>query len=193
MAAVEKGACGICQHFENLDMKHFFLFSILALGLFLTACGNKAETTTAGEQPVMSADSAGGAPSVSTEAPTGATATGSATGEAHYKCTKAGCTGTGDAAGKCPVCGGDLAHNPAFHNQAPGSTPQNAVTLDPSTGKPAGATATTATPTPPAAKNEKGIFHYTCTKAGCDGGGGAAGKCPKCGSDLAHNQAYHNK
>jgi hypothetical protein len=187
----------ICQHFENIDMRRFFFFSMLAvsLGLIMTSCGNKAETTTAGEQPIMT-DTTGAAPTMSTAAPTGATATGgSASGEAHYKCSKAGCTGTGDAQGKCPVCGGDLAHNPAFHNQSPGTTPQNAVTLDPATGKPAGTTTPppTATMTPPAEKNEKGVFHYTCSKAGCDGGGGAAGKCPKCGSDLAHNQAFHNK
>jgi hypothetical protein len=33
--------------------------------------------------------------------------------------------------------------------------------------------------------------HYKCTKAGCTGGGAAQGKCPICGSDLVHNQAFH--
>lgn len=33
--------------------------------------------------------------------------------------------------------------------------------------------------------------HYKCTKEGCTGGGAAQGKCPVCGSDLVHNQAFH--
>lgn len=121
-----------------------------------------------------------------------AAATG-APGQAHYICTKAGCSGTGDAQGKCPVCGSDLSHNAAFHNTAPGTTPgttpQNAVTLDPATGK---TTTPVTNATPPAEKNAAGVYHHTCTKAGCDGGAGSPGKCPKCGSELAHNPAYHN-
>lgn len=48
--------------------------------------------------------------------------------------------------------------------------------------------------TPPAttepAQNEKGVWHYTCAK-GCAGGAGTATACAKCGTTLAHNQAYH--
>ena len=55
------------------------------------------------------------------------------------------------------------------------------------------AAATTTQITPPPAEppqNAAGVWHYTCP-SGCEGGGGAAGPCPKCGSTLAHNSAYH--
>jgi len=38
-----------------------------------------------------------------------------ANGVWHYTCT-AGCSGGGGSAGKCATCGGDLAHNTAYHN-----------------------------------------------------------------------------
>ncbi len=38
-----------------------------------------------------------------------------AAGVWHYTCT-AGCAGGAGAAGKCATCGGDLAHNTAYHN-----------------------------------------------------------------------------
>jgi hypothetical protein len=178
-------------------MKQTFLFSLLVicLGLAMSSCGNKAETTTTDGQ-TMTGDSMGATATtvpVATEV-SPETAEQGVPGQAHYKCTKAGCTGTGDAAGKCPICGTDLAHNAAFHGTptAPGSTPEKAVTLDPATGKPA-ITPVAGSATPPPAKNEAGLYHFACSKAGCDGGGAAAGKCPKCGGDLAHNPAYHNK
>ena len=37
-----------------------------------------------------------------------------ASGQYHYTCTN-GCAGGGDTTGKCNSCGGDLAHNAAFH------------------------------------------------------------------------------
>lgn len=40
------------------------------------------------------------------------------------------------------------------------------------------------------AQNSAGVWHYICPK-GCPGGGGSATPCPKCGTLLAHNQAYH--
>lgn len=52
---------------------------------------------------------------------------------------------------------------------------------------------TPATPPPTTAEpaqNAKGVWHYTCPK-GCAGGAGAASPCPKCGTTLTHNQAYH--
>jgi ribosomal protein S27E len=68
----------------------------------------------------------------------------------------------------------------------------------PAVGDPAaGAAATTttpaanpATPTPEPAQNAAGVWHYTCPK-GCAGGAGSAVACAKCGTTLAHNQAYH--
>ena len=48
--------------------------------------------------------------------PVASTATGpNASGQYHYTCA-IGCAGGGDTAGKCNSCGGDLAHNAAFHN-----------------------------------------------------------------------------
>lgn len=56
--------------------------------------------------------------------PAGATATPvtpppspakNAAGVFHYTCSK-GCAGGAGAAGKCATCGGDLAHNAAYHN-----------------------------------------------------------------------------
>lgn len=176
-------------------MKQHFLFSliVICLGLAIASCGNKPEsTTTTDPAQTMTTDSAGNMVADPAAPAAAATETG-APGQPHYKCTKAGCTGTGAAAGKCPVCGSDLEHNAAFHGQPPaGATPENAVTIDPATGKPA-ITPVAGSATPPPAKNEKGVYHFACSKAGCDGGGAAAGKCPKCGSDLAHNPAYHNK
>ena len=58
------------------------------------------------------------------------------------------------------------------------------------------AAATTSQTTPPPAttpepaQNAEGVWHYTCPN-GCEGGAGALGACPKCGAQLAHNQAYH--
>lgn len=180
-------------------MKQTFLFSLLVicLGLAMSSCGNKAETTTTDGQTMT--DSLGAMTNVPVAAETG-TEQG-VPGQAHYKCTTAGCSGTGAAAGKCPVCGAELEHNAAFHGTPAtpgatatpaGATPQTAVTLDPATGKPA-VTPVAGSATPPPAKNEAGVYHFACSKAGCDGGGAAAGKCPKCGGDLAHNPAYHNK
>lgn len=57
---------------------------------------------------------------------------------------------------------------------------------------PAGTTTTTQVTPPPAEppQNATGVWHYTCPN-GCEGGGGAAGPCAKCGATLAHNSAYH--
>lgn len=41
-------------------------------------------------------------------------------------------------------------------------------------------------------QNAAGVWHYTCPK-GCEGGGAAATPCAKCGTALAHNQAYHGQ
>ncbi|WP_033957003.1 hypothetical protein [Psychroserpens jangbogonensis] len=41
------------------------------------------------------------------------------------------------------------------------------------------------------AQNEKGVWHYTCSK-GCAGGAGSAVSCDNCGGLLAHNTSYHS-
>lgn len=49
---------------------------------------------------------------------------------------------------------------------------------------------TTPPPTSEPAQNADGVWHYTCPK-GCEGGAGSMVPCPKCGTSLAHNSAYH--
>ena len=98
-------------------------------------------------------------------------------GVQHYICPN-NCEGSGGpSAGTCPVCGTEYTHNQAYHAQ------NNAATTTTPTG-------TTGTPTPPAATNAAGVYHYTCPN-GCAGGAGAAGACATCGATLAHNAAYH--
>lgn len=168
-----------------MRLSQFVLFALVITFISVIACkDNKGDAAT--ETPATTAPEGAMAqdPSATSTAASGST-------EGHYKCTKAGCTGTGDAQGKCPICGSDLAHNQAFHSQAtgaqstPGSTPANAVQVNPAEG-------TTATPPPPAAQNEKGVYHYTCPK-GDPGGAATAGNCSKCGEALTHNPAYHTK
>ncbi len=110
-------------------------------------------------------------------------------GEPHFKCSKPGCTGSADAQGKCPVCGSDLVHNAAYHgNTVPqGSSPANAVPIDPKTGQPTA----NVQPTPPPAQNAKGEYHYTCAKG--HPGAATAGNCATCGAPLTHNKAYHDQ
>ncbi len=120
----------------------------------------------------------------------------------HYICEKMD-GGFGDAAGLCPVCSANMAHNTAFHAQANAPSDQPKVTLQGADGNPlpGGATISTSPPTngqtinatpPPAepAQNAKGVWHYTCTK-GCAGGAGSAVACGKCGTTLVHNTTYH--
>ena len=121
-------------------------------------------------------------------APPGATA--------HYACPQGCAGGEGGEAGNCPVCGTEMAHNAAFHNQeggdaaAPvsisGDGAAGEVQYQKVDGPPGGAQG--ATPEPP--QNTAGVWHYTCS-AGCAGGAGGAGKCASCGGELAHNQTYH--
>lgn len=168
----------------NMKLSHFFLLALVSTMMTVVACkDNKDAATTEGGTAQDSITSPEG---TMTADPAIAATPASGGTEAHYKCTKAGCTGTGAAQGKCPVCGTDLAHNQAFHAQAagaPGSSPVNPVQVNPTGG-------TTATPTPPSAQNAKGEYHYTCAKG--HAGAASAGNCGTCGEPLAHNQAYHN-
>ena len=96
----------------------------------------------------------------------------------HYTCPNNCANGGGDAAGPCPVCGTEMVHNAAYHNQA--ASPATSPSPTPSTPV-----------TPEPAQNAAGVWHYTCP-SGCEGGAGSAGNCAKCGTALAHNSAYHN-
>jgi len=180
---------------KNMKLRHVLLFAFISTFISLTACkDNKADAATETPTSTSPEGATGEQPATFNTGTTGATsATGSK--ESHYKCTTAGCTGSGDAQGKCPVCGAELVHNPGFHSAAPGATtgtsavtpgssPTNPVVVNPSN---------TPTPaqTPASDKNAKGVYHYTCPK-GHEGGAASAGKCAKCGEALTHNQAYHN-
>lgn len=66
---------------------------------------------------------------------------------------------------------------------------QNAATPAPAA-DPATAAVTPPPKPPEPAQNADGVWHYTCPK-GCDGGGGSATPCEKCGTTLAHNAVYH--
>jgi hypothetical protein len=81
-------------------------------------------------------------------------------------------------------------------NQTTGSVP--ATTDVPAATVPVTGTTTTSAPATQATpkpqeppQNAKGVWHFTCPK-GCKGGGGAVGPCAKCGTNLAHNAAYHD-
>ena len=103
----------------------------------------------------------------------------------HYICAN-NCENSGsEVAGNCPVCKTPYTHNVAYHN---GDFLQNGPLNVPKEGlNTTNQTNQAASP----AQNALGVFHYTCTN-GCNGGAGSAAKCNSCGSDLAHNTAYHN-
>ncbi len=103
----------------------------------------------------------------------------------HYTCPN-GCEGGAGSAVPCPKCGTTLAHNSAYHANAPAVdatpiSPTGTTELNP---------ITPPTPTAEPAQNAAGVWHYTCPN-GCAGGGGSAVACSKCGTTLAHNSAYH--
>ena len=120
------------------------------------------------------------------------TAATPANGEPHYKCSKPGCTGSGAAQGKCPVCGTDLVHNQAYHakNQlaTPGTNPDNAIQVAPSGNN---AITQPVQQAEAVAQNSKGEYHYTCPKG--HPGAAMAGNCAKCGEALTHNQKFHQE
>jgi hypothetical protein len=174
-----------------MKLSHFLILAFFGATIALISCNSKKEDSTTQEQTTVSPEGTMTQDPTLSASPTASTGT-----EPHYKCTTAGCTGSGTAQGKCPVCGSDLVHNQAFHNQAPGaagSNPANPVQVTPNSGSPTlldPATGKPTTPTPPPAKNAKGEFHYKCPN-GHDGGA-TAGNCATCGTALVHNQAYHN-
>lgn len=97
-----------------------------------------------------------------------------AAGVWHYTCPNGHAGGAGGASA-CPECGAQLVHNQSYHDGAAGAATTPVPTTPQSTEPP---------------QNAAGVWHYTCPK-GCAGGAGAAVACAKCGSQLAHNQLYH--
>ena len=124
---------------------------------------------------------------VSTAPPAAAGQTASVNSNvSHYIC-KNNCIGSGgDAQADCPVCGEAYQHNQAYHNNP---TTAGAPTTITDAGAAMGNTPT-APSVPEPAQNADGVWHYTCAK-GCAGGAGSPIACGNCGSELAHNQAYH--
>ncbi|MFK5959628.1 MAG: hypothetical protein QM495_12275 [Lutibacter sp.] len=101
----------------------------------------------------------------------------------HYICVNK-CENSGsNIASNCPTCNTPYIHNAAFHNDeflknGPLNVPKSNL-----------GTPTNASISP--TQNALGVYHYTCPN-GCNGGSGTAAKCKSCGTDLAHNQVYHN-
>ena len=91
----------------------------------------------------------------------------------HYICPK-NCEGSGaENKGTCPLCGTAYVHNENYH-KLPGAKPDEILEKN----------------APP--KNAFGVWHFTCSKEGCEGGAGSEGPGPVCGEALAHNQSYHH-
>lgn len=107
----------------------------------------------------------------------------------HYICANNCENSGGENAGNCPVCKNPYLHNTAYHaNDFLKSGP---IKVESNATNPAQKTPSTNINTPSPATNANGIYHYTCSN-GCVGGSGAADNCKSCGTQLAHNQLYHN-
>jgi hypothetical protein len=96
----------------------------------------------------------------------------------HYICPNGHAEGGSDAGGNCKVCGVELVHNDAFHNQPAQSNPS---TIQPEINP--------VTPTSPG-QNSGGVFHYICPE-GHAGGSANMENCAVCGKQLVHNDKYH--
>lgn len=146
-----------------------YIFPLLILSIILVSCNKevKKKSTPVKDIPLN-------------ERPIPAlpgTAGNSVVGGAHYICPKGCVGGNGSAAGACPICQTEMAHNQGFHVNNNTSTPTT----------PASNPATSTGDLP----NANGQYHYTCTK-GCTGGKGKAGTCDNCGETLEHNTAFHS-
>ena len=151
--------------------------SLLFASLFLIGCAD------ADKDNIRSKARQNIPESAAVSAPPPGSASSTNAGVQHYYCTN-NCAGSGgDSQGNCPVCGTAYEHNAAFHNTAAAPT---ATTAPAPTNAPPGAPAM-----PEPAQNAAGVWHYTCSN-GCAGGGARATACGTCGSELAHNTAYHN-
>lgn len=169
-----------------MKLSNLLIITLFGSFFLIVSCGNKKEDPAT--DPLTTSTIGAQDPSA-----TAATQTAAGTGF-HYICPKNCEGGGGPAQGKCPVCGTDMVHNQAFHNQqpqaTPGSSPGTPIQVSP-TNETGAVTQQTAQPSaPPAAQNAAGVWHFTCSK-GCEGGAGSAGNCAKCGNPLTHNSAFH--
>jgi hypothetical protein len=162
-------------------MRSFYLLLLVSVALTAFSCqsdNQKANQSTEGVQqaaPVQPQQNATTTPVQINP--------GSAGYEPHYKCPNSCEGGVGASKGACPVCGTEMAHNQAFHNN-PSAQQQSSPNLTPPANVQSQQQASPA-------QNDAGVYHYTCP-SGCSGGAGAAGPCASCGAVLVHNQAYHN-
>ena len=84
------------------------------------------------------------------------------------------------------------AESKSSNQNSPATNTQNANPA-PNIQVPENFTPTTAPPQPKdPPQNAKRVWHFICAK-GCEGGAGSAVPCPKCGTQLVHNQAYHQQ
>ncbi|MBA3285806.1 MAG: heavy metal-binding domain-containing protein [Bacteroidia bacterium] len=181
-------------------MKNLFTASILAVSVCLFSCSDNKNSDeynrAAGSTTDMNAPATGDASNPFAPAPENtnpaagmdnsiqpvAQSTGNVK---HYTCPAGHIDGGADIAGNCSVCGAELAHNAAFHNQPAQTTPQQ---TDPTSIQPQITPATTPPIEP--AQNSSGVFHYVCSE-GHAGGSGTAEACKTCGGTLVHNDKYH--
>lgn len=170
-------------------MKNFFAFFLFVSTLVLFSCGS--DSSSSNEDTTSTTPPATTTPATTTSQPA------NNSGVEHYTCPEGHVGKGGPAAGKCSQCGAELVHNQAFHagqQTPPPITGETGASATLSTGDGETQQNIQVTPPPPGqpepAQNANGVWHFTCAK-GCEGGAGAIGPCPKCGEQLAHNQAYH--
>lgn len=190
-----------------MSIQKILAFAIIAM--IFTACGgpdtaNNADANSTSDVAVTPAPATTTTPAATTDvnAPNAkGEAARNSEGVWHYTCPN-GCADGAGTAMPCPKCGTTLAHNSAYHSGGAATTPTLAtppatLTQPPSTNNPFASPTITPpigntipkAPEPP--QNAKGVWHYTCP-SGCEGGGGSAIACGKCGTTLAHNTSYHN-
>ncbi len=160
-------------------MKYLTIFSFIAILLFMSCAGKSSDSDSVRSS---ARESLGDPQPTNVAPPIGApTAPGAINANVkHYICANND-GGGADAAGPCPVCGAELQHNQAYHNNtAPPTNPNAPIS-----------TQTVPPPAAEPAQNAAGVWHYTCG-AGCEGGAGSAVACATCGALLVHNTAYHN-
>ena len=150
-------------------------FFALCLALILTSCQNDNSSQPKTVPPNATANPFNNATTPTANTPTADPGSFSAT-EPHYKCPNNCAGGGGPAKGNCPVCGTEMAHNQAYHNAA-------ATTTTPTINTEANAPAPAFNATEP---------HYKCPNNCAGGNGPSQASCPVCGTEMAHNQAYHN-
>ncbi len=168
-------------------MKKVLTITLFLSGLIFFSCSENKPADTADQTPTTTVQT--------DNAPTTTTTTAPTTGQSteHYICPNGHVGAGGASQGTCSQCNAALVHNTAFHGNQPTQPTTTPATQGQNSpfANPADAPVITTPPAAAGGQNAKGVWHYTCAK-GCEGGGGAAGNCAKCGGALAHNQAFHN-